>query len=63
MQDRITFTATIPPTESAIKIHGDGGARIMLDVAESCMGAFMPMLVMRGKIFRVTVELKQDKES
>ena len=52
--DSVTFPATIPPTATAIKIHGEGGARIQLDVAESDLGAFLPALVMGGKRLNVT---------
>ena len=51
----VTFPATIPPIEIAIKIHGEGGARLILDIAESDMGAFLPALVMRGKRLNVTL--------
>ena len=56
----VTFPATIPPTETAIKIHGEGGARMILDIAESDLGAFLPALVMRGKRLRVTMEEATD---
>jgi hypothetical protein len=52
----VTFPATIPPTETAIKIHGEGGARMIIDIAESDLGAFLPALAMRGKRLRVTLE-------
>jgi hypothetical protein len=40
--------------ETAIKIHGEGGARIQLDVAEADLSGFLPALVMRGKRLLVT---------
>lgn len=52
----VSFPASIPPTEIAIKIHGEGGARIILDIAESDLGSFIPALVMRGKRLIVTLE-------
>jgi hypothetical protein len=54
----VTFRASIPPSETAIKIHGEGGARIMLDIAESDLGGFLPALVFRGK--RLSVTLTED---
>ena len=51
----VTFTGTIPPIETAIKVHGEGGARLMIDVAESDMGAFLPTLALRGKQLFVTL--------
>jgi hypothetical protein len=53
---RVTFPATIPLTETAIKIHGDGGARIMLDVAESDLVQFLPAVAFRGMQIAVTFE-------
>jgi len=52
----VSFNASIPPMETAIKIHGEGGARMQLDIAESDLGGFLPALVMRGKRLRVTLE-------
>jgi len=52
----VTFRASIPPLETAIKIHGEGGARLQLDIAESDIAGFLPALVMRGKVLRVTLE-------
>lgn len=52
----ITFTASIPPIETAIKIHGDGGARMILDIAEDCLKEFLPACSMRGKILHVTLK-------
>jgi hypothetical protein len=51
----VKFPATIPPSETAIKIHGEGGARMILDIAESDLGAFLPALVMRGRRLVVTL--------
>jgi len=56
----VTFPAVIPPMETAIKIHGEGGARIMLDVAESDLGAFLPAVAFRGK--RLTVTFAKHEE-
>jgi hypothetical protein len=51
----VTFFASIPPMETAIKIHGDGGARMQLDIAESDLAGFLPALIMRGKRLSVTL--------
>lgn len=59
-QKTVTFRATIPPMETAIKIHGEGGARMQLDIAESDLGGFLPALVMRGH--RLDVTLKRSEE-
>ena len=52
----VTFPATIPPTETAIKIHGDGGARIILDIADSNLVKFLPAIRFRGMQIKVTFE-------
>jgi hypothetical protein len=45
--------------ESAIKIHGEGGARMQLDIAESDLGGFLPALVMRGRVLMVTLTAEE----
>jgi len=55
-KNQVTFTASIPTIETAIKIHGEGGARLQLDIAESDMGGFLPALIMRGHQLKVTLE-------
>lgn len=52
----VTFRASIPPSETAIKIHGEGGARVILDIAESDLLAFLPALAFRMKPLRVTLQ-------
>jgi hypothetical protein len=52
----VTFPATIPPSETAIKIHGEGGARMMLDIAETDLSQFMPAVAFRGMRLSVTFE-------
>lgn len=52
----VMFRASIPPTEQAIKIHGEGGARMLIDIAEDDLTGFLPALAMRGKVLRVTLE-------
>ena len=52
----VKFEATIPPIETAIKLHGDGGARMMLDISDGDLGEFLQTLKLRGKRLRVTLE-------
>jgi hypothetical protein len=59
---KVSFTASIPPSPTAIKIHGEGGARIMFDIAEKHLQEFIPAFAMRGKIVKVTIEHKEEKE-
>ena len=53
-----SFLAIIPNIGTAIKIHGDGGWRIQLDIDASQEGAALELLTMRGKVLRVTVEVE-----
>ena len=46
----ITFLASFPPIQSAIKIDGQGGARIALDIPESEMGNFIPAMKFRARM-------------
>ncbi len=46
--------------ETAIKIHGDGGARVQIDIAESDLGAFLPAVVFRGRRMAVTFQDAED---
>jgi hypothetical protein len=56
----VTFPATIPPASTAIKIHGEGGARLTLDIAESDMAAFLMVLPLRMNRLNVTLERVDD---
>lgn len=51
----VTFLAAIPPSETAIKVHGEGGARLQLDISEADLQAFLPALAMRGRRLSVTL--------
>jgi hypothetical protein len=46
--------------ETAIKIHGEGGARLILDIAESDLGAFVPALALRQRRLTVTLTERAD---
>lgn len=52
----VSFRATIPVKAAAIDIHGDTGARLTLEVSDADMGDFLPVVLLRGKRLRVTVE-------
>ena len=54
---QVIFIASIPPIETAIKIHGDEGARLTLDIADNNLGEFFPITLLRGKILKITVEV------
>ena len=52
--DPVTFKASIPPMETAIKIHGEGGARVQLDIAEDDIADFLKTIPMRCTPLLVT---------
>jgi len=56
VSEAAVFLAVIPSTVTAIRIHGDEGMRLTLDVDESNLPAALGLLTMRGRLLRVTVE-------
>lgn len=61
MADDVTFLASFPPIQSAIKIDGNGGARIQLDVPETEVGNFIRAMMWRGMRLKVTISVLQDE--
>lgn len=59
-QELATFEAVIPSTVTAIRIHGDEGMRITLDVDETNLPAALDLVRWRGRLLRVTVEPVQE---
>lgn len=51
----ITFLASFPPIQSAIKV-GQDGMRIQLDIPETEMANAVELLAMRNVVLKVTVE-------
>ena len=56
--DPITFRASLPQIQSAIKIGGDG-LRFQLDVPESDKAAAIALAALTGCELRVTIELAE----
>jgi len=55
--EKITFTASLPPIQSAINLDGQGdGARIKLDIPRSDIEAVLRLQGLSGQAFRVTIE-------
>ena len=54
--ERIQFVASLPLTAGAIQRHGDGGMRLVLDVAEDQLPMAIPMLGMIHTQFDCTFE-------
>jgi len=56
LTDSITFEAVIPSTVSAIRIHGDEGMRLTLDIDETNLPEALQIVCWRGGPLRVTIE-------
>lgn len=61
----ITFTASLPPIQSAISMDGYGdGARIKLDIPAVDAGAVLLLQhYFAGKSFQVTIEMADTEEA
>lgn len=57
MQEEVTFFAVVPSIASAIKLHGDEGMRLTLDVDSSQEEAALAIRGMRGQLLQVTVKV------
>jgi hypothetical protein len=62
VSEPVTFLASFPPIQSAIKV-GQDGARVQLDIPESEMAAIVRLMLMRGEVLKVTVELEHGAQS
>ena len=57
MMERFSFTASLPPIQSAISVSGQGdGARVKLDIPQSELEAILKLQLLAGTSFRVRVE-------
>lgn len=57
-KESITFLASLPPIQSAVKVSGNGdGMRIQLDIPETEMANAVELLTMRNVVLKVTVEV------
>lgn len=61
MAEKITFTASFPEIQSAIKIDGSGGMRITLDIPESEMAEAIKLTLYRQVALTVTVSAANQK--
>jgi hypothetical protein len=59
----ITFLASFPNIQTAIRVAGDGGARILLDIPEDELPAIARLLLMRGMVLKITVEINDNGET
>ena len=62
MSESATFVATFPPILSAIRMAGDGGMRIMVDIPESDIAEATKLLLWRQDVLRMTVGPERDED-
>ena len=55
------FYAIFPSIQSAIRIDGDGGMRIQLDIPETEMSNALDLLTMRQRVLLVTVQVEEGR--
>ena len=60
--DRAVFEAAFPSTQGAIRIHGDSGMRIELDIDESNVPAALSVMLWRDRLLKVTIEPATDSD-
>lgn len=54
--DKIEFTASLPPIQSAINLDGQGdGARVKLDIPRCDVEAALKLQALSGQSFKVVV--------
>lgn len=54
---KVTFIASFPPIQTALRFSGNGdGARILIDIPESEMGEAVKLLLYRQVPLKVTIE-------
>lgn len=60
MKQICSFWASMPNIQSAISVGGDG-ARIKLDVPDTDLAQALRLVVLKGKAFKVTVEVEEEE--
>lgn len=55
--DAVEFICSYPPIQSAIKLDGQGGARIQLDIPESEVPNWLRSMAWRGKRMKARLEV------
>jgi hypothetical protein len=61
MTQPITFRASLPPIQSAIKV-GEGAMRVQLDIPASDTPQAIALAALHGIVLRVTIEIEDDDQ-
>ena len=59
MSESVTFLASFPPIQSAIKV-GQDGARVQFDIPETELPAIVRLMLMRGRVLKITIEAEDN---
>ena len=57
---KIQFPASLPDIMSALNIGGDGCCRVKIDIPEMYLSEAVKMVMLKGKVFTVTIEVDED---
>jgi hypothetical protein len=61
--EALTFRASFPSIQSAIKVHGNGdGMRVQFDIPESDMPDAIGLMALRQQVLEVTVKVVDEVE-
>ena len=60
--EKIEFVASLPPIQSALNIGGaeNDASRVKIDVPGTEIAQVVKLLLLRGKVFKVTIEEVED---
>lgn len=54
-QEIVTFKASVPPISGWIRVGGDGGSRVVLDVPDTSLADVLALILWRDELLEVTV--------
>ena len=61
MSERVEFLGTMPLVDGVLKAHGDGGFRLVIDIPETELPAYIRLHLLRSKVLLFSVEEAPDQ--
>jgi hypothetical protein len=61
VSEPVEFLASIAPTDGSLKASGVDGFRMLLDIPESETPAYVRLLLCRGKVLKVKIEIEGER--
>ena len=58
--NEIEFLASLPSNRTAIAVDGEGATKLSLDIPETEIANALKLVMLKGKAFRVKIELRVD---